>query len=242
MPKLRFALLFALTGALLAQAPDKGDKTDKTDKVDTAKEVSEAMAGWSKMSGVEKVAALNKVAGLGGPAAVHALTGKLHEKDGALRKEAAAALGKMKDDHAVPALINALDAEGDEKAGDVDAFVAVCHALGDIGDARAIQPLVHGVLSGNRREANWQKRGNARIEALGGIRSKDAIDELLDLWVRGTSSSRATGSMRGGGNANNPFSGAIVASLNKLTGQTLNDQKAYHDWWKDNRAHFKFKA
>lgn len=232
MRTLPFLLL--LTGALLAQTP--------ADKAAEAKEALKALDGWTKMSNAEKSAAIGKVAAVGGPQVAGALAPKLHDKEPAIRKEVAAALGKLKEDRAVPALITALEVDADEKTGDVDAFVAICAALGEIGDPRAIQPLVHGVLGGNRRDPNWQKRADARVEALGGIRHKDAIEELLGLWTRGAASSgrSATGGMRGGANSN-PLSAGIASSLNKLTGQKLTDQKAYHDWWKANKQSFQFK-
>ena len=59
---------------------------------------------------------------------------------------------------------------------------------------------------------------------------------------RRNNSSRPAGSVRGTANSNNPFAGTITASLNRLTGQSLDDQKAYHDWWKDNRTHYKFRT
>ncbi len=222
-------LLLLLTGALLAQTP--------ADKAAEAKEALKALDGWAKMSNAEKSAAIGKVAAVGGSQVAHALATKLHDKSAPVRKEIAEALGKMKDDKAVPALITQLDIEADEKTGDVDVFCAVCEALGGIGDPRAVQPLVHGVLSGNRREANWQKRGDARVKALGGIKSKDAIDALIDLWTRGTASGGRSATR---GTGSNPLSGSIVSSLNKLTGQNLTDQKAYHEWWKGHKEGFKF--
>ena len=222
--------LFALTGVLLAQVP--------TNHAEQAKQAQEVLAGWPKMSNAEKSAAIERAAALGTTAAAHALAPKLHDKAAPIRKEIALALGKLKDDKSVPALLTQLEADADEKTGDVDAFLAICQALGEIGDARAIQPLVHGVLSGNRRDPNWQKRGDARVQALGGIRHKDSIEELMGLWQRGASGGRGAA---GGNGARNPFSSSITSSLNKLTGQNLSEQKAYQDWWKDNKDRFKFK-
>lgn len=105
---------------------------------------------------------------------------------------------------------------------------------------RAIEAQVHDVLAGDKQDANWQNRGDARVRAFGGMRDEQAIEELLSLWTKGTGgSNRSTGSLRGS-DASNPFEGAIVASLNELTGQSLNDQKAYHEWCKANEGHFGF--
>lgn len=239
---LRHALVAALAfaSALFAQEPPAESAADKAaEKAEAQKQVHEALSGWAKMELAEKTAAIGKATDVGGPAAAHALAEKLHDKEPLVRKALADALGKLKDEKTVSALTRALEVDADEKDGDLDAFLAICKALGEIGDAKAIGPLVHGVLGGNRRDKNWQKRGDARIQALGKIRDKESIDQLLDLWVRGTT---------GGGRSlrasapKNPHEGRIVQSLQQLTGEKMTEQKEWHDWWKKQRAHFEFPA
>lgn len=229
---MRALLSLVVSGSVLpAQTP-----TDTELKAAEVKTAIQALSAWPQWSDEQKTAAIGKLQGLGGPQAARAIAAKIHDKSTAVRKQAALALGKLKDKQTVPALAAALAAESDEKTGDLDTFAAICQALGDIGDPSAIEPLLHGLLSGNRRSADYRKRGEARIEALGGIRSKAAIDELMDLFVRAT----AGGSGRGSAGSN-PFTSSISRSLRKLTGQDYSDHKGWKAWWKENQDSFRFK-
>ena len=76
---------------------------------------------------------------------------------------------------------------------------------------------------------------DSRGNALGGIRHKEAVDELISLMGRTGGTGR-----RGGNGGNSKLTHAIERNLKRLTGQDFKDENAWRAWWKDNKATFKF--
>jgi len=88
-----------------------------------------------------------------------------------VRSSAAFSLGHLKDEHAVPALLQTLyDEERSLRDGAVD-------ALGEIGDDRALLPLMDML-----NDANPSVRGRA-ARALGQIGDRRAVSSLVELLV-----------------------------------------------------------
>jgi len=144
--------------------------TDKDSGV--RKEAAEALErlGWKPRDDIEKVYYLiakrewDDLAGLGGPA-VESLIQALKDEDQDVRTGAAEALRKIREP-AVDPLIKALK---DEKS-DVQGVVAEC--LGEIGDARAVEPLIEVLMKG------W---GVWSIEEDGALVPSGGIDKGLSL-------------------------------------------------------------
>lgn len=103
----------------------------------------------------------------GDPRAVELLIAALGDKDGNVRREAAAALGEIGDARAVESLVAAL------RHGYRDVRSKAAEALGQIGDARAVEPLI---------AALGDEDGNVRREAtaaLGKIGDARAVEPLI---------------------------------------------------------------
>ncbi|MFY9342855.1 MAG: HEAT repeat domain-containing protein [Planctomycetota bacterium] len=199
--------------------------------------IAEMETAWPRWKPDEKIAAVGKLAALGGTAVAKALAARLDDPVPEVRRSLAASLGRLKDPKAIPAipaLAAALEREHGKDKGDLETFKAIAKALGEIGDPKAIEPLTLHLLSGDRRDADWQAQANARLDALGGIRHKDAVEELISLL------GRTGGAGRRGGGGNNQLTKSIERNLQRLTGQNLRDQNAWRSWWKDNRDKFRF--
>ncbi len=103
---------------------------------------------------------------LGSPA-VPPLIRALQDEDGWVRREAAQALGEIKDARAVPPLIRALQDE------DEGVREAAAEALGKIGDAQAVPTLIQAL-----QDKNEEVR-KAAAEALGKIGDAQAVPTLI---------------------------------------------------------------
>jgi hypothetical protein len=106
-------------------------------------------------------------------------------------------------------------------------YLALIAALGDLGDPKAIPYLSKDFW--NQKEAVTGIRvANAKIAALGNIRSKKSVDALVDmLFVAGPG-------------AMGRLSRSLTQSLESLTGQKFGwDRDRWKDWWKKNKSKFK---
>ncbi len=113
---------------------------------------------------------MNAIVALGAEA-VPALIEKLNDENIALRFSATAALGLIKDAHAVPSLIAMLESPSDEW----NLTQMVAYALGQIGDAQAV-PALTKTLSTHPVE--WVRAASA--DALGQIGDPRAVPALID--------------------------------------------------------------
>lgn len=195
-------------------------------------------AGWAHGSTAERVQAVKALAQIADPEVAQVLAAKLPEPSPLVRKEVADALAKLKEPKTIPALGTALQREL-EKDGSLDTLRAICQALGATNDPRAIAPLTLNLFGGNRREEGWEDRVKARLDALGMIRHKDAVDELIALFGRtGGGGGRRMG---GGTNASDQrIVQTIRANLRKLTNQDHGDQNEWRKWWRETRETFRF--
>lgn len=142
------------------------------------------------------------------------------DKESKVRGAAALALGQHGDVEAVPSICSAMDACREMP----EAMEGICIALGQLGDKRAIKPLASDL---------WKTKTPAviycRIGALGKIRDKQAIEELLDLFYVASAQAVA------------PYAPAIGKALHELTDQGFgSDREGWKDWWRKNKATFKF--
>jgi HEAT repeat protein len=99
---------------------------------------------------------------------VPGLTNALKHNDWKVRRDAAAALGVLRDPLAVEALLVTLN------DADVEVSVAAAVALGQIGDERAVDPLI-GALKGK------PPMRRAAIKALGKIGDASAVEPLIAM-------------------------------------------------------------
>jgi hypothetical protein len=114
--------------------------------------------------------AAHKIGNMGDPIAAVALTKALSDLDVDVKLEAAIALGKIKANSAVKALIRLLDEEQDP-----DVCAAAATALGDIGKAEACIPLISKLTHHDRFV-----KANAAL-ALGKLGEKSAVEPLISL-------------------------------------------------------------
>ena len=124
----------------------------------------------------------------------------------------------------VPALLSAL------KKNDKELSVAlpIIQSLGEIGDPRAVEALGKGWWS-QRTGEQAIAVARARIRALGNIRHPASVDTLINaLYATKDETIGRIG-------------GDLLMAMKKLTGQDLgNSRQAWKDWWKRNRASYRF--
>jgi HEAT repeat protein len=109
----------------------------------------------------------------------------------------------------------------------VDVYLAVIKALGDLGDPRAIPSLSKNFW--NQKDiAVGIRAAQAKITALGYIRSKKSVDALIDmLYVADPLSMMSVAAH-------------LQASLKRLTGEDFGwDRDRWRDWWKKSERKFK---
>ena len=182
---------------------------------------------YGKLSSSEKIDAMKELAATCHEIAAKAIAAKgLADRDAAVRAEAAKCLGAMGCRNVVPHLTRAMKTN----SKDTEVFLALVDALGEIGDPRAIPSLADDFWGWKDRTLAV-RTGRAKIGALGRIRSKKAVDALMDLLYKF-------------GRGRHGSLGGLLAdvdrSLGKLTGQSFGkDRQAWKDWWRKNKARFK---
>jgi HEAT repeat protein len=232
-----------LLSCLAAQSGE--DVEAKQREAEAIKEaVRQFQATWPRGSTTEKALAVRTLARHEGTEVAMALASKLPDGSGLVRKEIADALVKQKEPKTIPALAAALQREFATDEGSIDTLRSVCQALGSTNDPRAIAPLVNNLFSGNRQDDGWNDQVQARLDGLGLIRHKDAVDELVGLFGRTGNAGRGGGRRLGGGNnaSNQRIQQGIRRNLRKLTGQDLSSQDEWRKWWRDNKESFRFEG
>jgi len=208
-----------LTYTTINGSPAQVKEAGKADEKNLASILSKAFGGRDVL---EKQAAIKAAKDVGTETAAGLLSKYIGDPDCGI--EVAKALGSMGKKSAVPPLIAAMEASK-KNAG---LFEAVCAALGQIGDPRAVKPLANNIWSGVT-SAGWGPIARARVGALGEIRDKTSVDELIDM-LEGTRWGHQEG-----------LRGDVFAALAKLTGQRFRgNYLEAKDWWKKNRETYKF--
>lgn len=181
--------------------------------------------GWRGWDDAAKVRGLRDLAEFDSDLASAAIA-RVALKDAApaVREQAAEALGVMARPNVVPALVAALGANEKE----IRTYLRIIDTLGRIGDPRAVDVLSKDWW--NQRIPEYgAAAAKAKIRALGRIRHPSSVDALLDTFTVAADDKIAA------------FKADLVDSLRKLTGQDfLLDRRAWADWWKKNRASYRF--
>jgi len=179
---------------------------------------------YSKWSAVQKQEAMEKLEETRHKLAAQAIAKKgLKDKDLEIRKKAAEVLGVMKLRDVVSALLKAMKAN--EKHSDV--YLKIIWALGNLGDPKAISPLSKKFWNQSDGGAGVEA-AQAKIDALGKIRSRKSVDALLGLLYMAEPLSMVTVALN------------LRSSLKSLTGKDYGfDRGKWKSWWKKARPKFK---
>lgn len=142
-----------------------------------------------------------------------------------------AAIKALRYNHQPSALTLLLAHAGDEKLlADETLAAAYYLALGQKEDAKILPVLTKG-LHVERGDAVV----TARVQAIGRVRKKEAVDELMQFLKSGSNGGGARGNVGGGKNGRsrpNPHLAAIAVSLTVLTGQDFGrDETGWIRWW-----------
>jgi len=204
------------------KGPEGGEIDPKVVKA-AAKEFEKR---YSKLSDPEKIAAMKELVLLDHDLAALAIAKKgLADKSLTVRAKAAEMLGRMERRNVVALLAKALKPNEEN----LDVYVALVTALGRIGDPKAIPHLSKDFWGFKERSASI-RAGQAKIAALGMIRSKKSVDALIDLSYKFGRGRQGTGRL-----VND-----AVQALRALTGQDFGQERDdWKDWWKKNKAKFK---
>ena len=186
--------------------------------------VKEYEKNYSKWSSPQKLGAMQNLMETGHELAAAAIAKKgLKDKDLHVREEAAKALGRMGCRKELGSLTKALKPNDRNQR----VYLAIIEALGDMGDPKAV-PFLSKDFWNQKETGTGIKIAQAKIDALGRIRSKKSVDALIDmLYIAGR------GAMR-------QIMPQLVKSLRKLTDQDFDrDRNAWKGWWKKNKSKFK---
>ncbi|MHC4469515.1 MAG: HEAT repeat domain-containing protein [Planctomycetota bacterium] len=138
-----------------------------------------------------------------------------------VRAAAARGLGVFGDKVALTRLLGAVKSLKKDEA----TLIEVCAALGEIGAPAATDPLAGIAKREMSRNAALTK---AAIAALGKIRDRESVKELIGLLGTATPSSTATTYSYG----HPEFLVPIRAVLTQLTGERLGAHAVWADWWR----------
>lgn len=186
--------------------------------------VKEFEKDYSRMGATEKQRYFKELEETGHEMAALSIAKKgLKDKDLAIRALAARTVGAMRCRKALSSLTRALK----PNARNTDVYLALIKALGDLGDPKAIPHLSKDFWN-QKDAAAGIRAAQAKITALGYIRSKKAVDALIDmLYVADPLAMMAV-------------AGHMQASLKRLTGEDFGmNRDAWRGWWKKNERKFK---
>ena len=104
-----------------------------------------------------------------------------------------------------------------------EVLAPIIRALGAIGDYRALPIVTKDLMRPGQPDVT-----KARLEALGNIRHRDSIQNLIDFMMRAGRGSRAHGKV-------------VQDSLKKLTGLSFGrNRDAWKKWWDRKKKTFVF--
>ncbi len=181
--------------------------------------------GWRKLSEEQKVESIHEIAETSHDLASAAIAKQgLRDRSPRVRAAAAEALGVMGRKNVVPALLSALKKDDKE----LNVALPIIQSLGEIGDPRAVDALGKGWWS-QRTGEQAITVARAKIRALGNIRHPASVDTLINaLYATKDETIGRIGA-------------DLLTAMKKLTGQDLgNSRQAWKDWWKKNRASYRF--
>jgi HEAT repeat protein len=146
-----------------------------------------------------------------------------------VRAAAARSLGVVGDKAALSRLLGAAKSLKKDNA----TLAEVCAALGEIASPAAIRPLA-GIAK--REMSRNETLTKAAVAALGKIRDRESVKELIGLLGSATPSSTASTYSYGHPKLMAP----IRAALKELTGERLGAHSAWADWWRRVKRGYKF--
>jgi len=208
------------------------------ENINDSREIKQLIASLKdKRHGVNAADALVKIA----KSAVKPLITALKDKNREVRKNAARALGEIKDRRAVKPLIAALDEE------DKDFQEIVAEALGRIKDPRAIETLVF-ILNNKDEDENVRWKAAA---ALGRMKDPRSVEPLITALkdksrdIRGIAAA-ALGEIKDSQAVESLINALedkeksvrrnAAVALKKVTGEGFGeDHKKWKKWWKKNK-------
>ncbi len=214
-------LIAVLFLALPVLAQEEGPKPVDPAKKQTA--VSELTRAFDKDGGPEaRAAAIGRAQEVVDPEVIALVRKGLDDKDARVLEAAVTALGRMKHKHALEALHAFLKRERKKLEENDLLYPLVLKEIGRHGDESSL-PLLADAAFDQRAYATAQ----ARIMALGNIRSTKSIDALIDM-------SKKVGVHRMDGLRQD-----MRLALARLTGRDLGAVSTqWLAWWQDNKKGF----
>jgi len=213
---------FGVAYELVNDAPAHREDPPDAEVAQRVKDFEKQWRSWELTEKVAEIRALAEIPDDRASASIARLG--LKQREVYVRQAAAEALGIMGRANVVPALLAALRANEAE----IEVYLTVIRALGDIGDKRAVDALSRDWWN-QKIDENRVAAARAKISALGRIRHVEAIDALIDTFFMAKQESIAR------------LRPDLVLALTKLTGVELGDNPpAWKEWWKRSRARFKF--
>lgn len=194
-----------------------------------AAEESDLRDGLSSEVPAERIQAIEGLADAGADRASRLIGRRLYDTDPSVRRAAAAALGRIGDRSAIRALL----ASERRLKDDPQTLAAVATALGETGSPAAVDTLAGIAKREMSRNADLTA---AAVAALGRIRSRDAVDELIGLLGSATPSYTNRTYSYGHPELMRPISNALTA----LTGQRLREHAAWAEWWRHEKRGYRF--
>jgi HEAT repeat protein len=205
-------------GAVEKRDTTPAEKTNLSEK-DIRELVDEYNKEYKDADNIGKIDAIKRISGIRHKKVAKAISKALGHKDPMVRKAAAEALISQAEKSTTPALIKAF--AFNEPFPDIQ--LAIIQALGANRDPRAVPVLAKDLVDPRKAELT-----KARIEAMGNIKDKRCIDELISFMWKTNRGNRA-------------HRRPLQESLKKLTGRDYgNDRRAWKDWWERSKKWFRF--
>ncbi|RMH01868.1 MAG: HEAT repeat domain-containing protein [Planctomycetota bacterium] len=220
------AALSALAAPAAPQDPAPEPAAEAPEPVDPAEAAARIKEVLKGKDYVVAAATLEELGSIEDKAVVKAVAAGLKSKDKLVKTAAIRALRYNPSSAALDELLKR--AKDKSIIEDPELAVEYYYALGQHGDRKAVKVLADDLFSG----AKGDKVAKARIAALGHIRHKDSVDELMGYMVS------SGGRRRGGGGPR--YQQDVRLALIVLTGEDHGtDSVAWLKWWGDHKNRLK---
>jgi len=225
--RLGLALLLSAAAAFAEDppAPPKPTEADARAKIEAYN------TGVKNKSEEEKQAAIDAMADCPHTMVITKLSQILAADTDACRSSAAKTLGRMKDDPNAAAALHAGIKPNDAKA---KILADVFEAIGNVNHPSSVavcREFVDHRLGARDRED--LPGVDSAIDAMGALKWKSSVEALIDLWHKNRVVGRDPAS-----NFKEKVRKWCNQALRRLTGEKNDNQAAWDDWWKDNKAKF----
>jgi len=239
------AAILVVPFAVAEEPEKKAEEQPAADKVDVKallKAFGAAMKA-NRRDAPARLAEVQKLVAVVDPAVGKALLKTLSDRDPEVRAAAARALAHQadgKNDKTYgKALAGRLKKWDDDDPKAIEGILDGLVAFPNKGNIKTLTKMVEKVMY--KEDKAWQPVGQAAVRALGAIREKDAIEQLIKLLGMtnpragsgGTSPSAETVAFRGS------FKTDIVGGLQNITGNQVKDPGVWQAWWSDSGKTYK---